>query len=97
MTAGRDGQVFADTAGLPAKRRSPNTSSTREPRVTGSTEVLATVTVKVTVAPGSGTEPAEGVLRVEMEGSTSPKATVASSAAEVWLPSSSATRAVTVS
>ncbi len=96
MAAGRDGQVLADTAGFAGSNRFPNTSSDRETRVTRSTEVFATWTVKVTVPPGSGTVPTDGVLEVVIDGATSAKATIASSSSEAGLPRASVTAAVTV-
>ncbi len=68
MTAGCAGQLLADTAGFAASSRSPNTSSAREISVTGSTEVLATSTANETMAPGSGTDPTEGVLATPIDG-----------------------------
>ena len=59
-------------------------------------EVLATSTVNVTVPPGSGTEPAEGVLVVVIVGGTSVKDTEAESSSETELASSSWAKAVTV-
>ena len=58
--------------------------------------MLATSTVNVTVPPGFGHEPADGVLETEIEGSTSLKATVASSVPSAMFPSPSSARAVTV-
>ncbi len=89
-------QVFAETAALPASRRSPKTSSVSDVRVTFSGDVFSTVTVKVTVPPGSSTLPTDGVLVTAIVGMKSPNATVAESESEAGVPSSSTTVAVTV-
>ena len=82
---------------LPASSRSPNTSSVNDVNVTDSTDVLATSTEKVTVPPGSLTEPGTAVFVTEIVGRTSLKPTVASSSSVAVLPSPSSTTAVTVS
>ena len=71
---------------LPASSRSPNTSSVNDVNVTDSTDVLATSTEKVTVPPGSLTEPGTAVFVTEIVGRTS-TGVVSSSVSSPGLPS----------
>ena len=65
--------------------------------MTASTDRFSTTTLKVTVPPGSGTEPTPGDLVTETEGSTSVKGTVAVPLPVPGRPPPSCTVAVTVS
>ena len=96
IVVGCAGHVFAETAPLAASSTLPKTSSANAVSVTASPTAFETVTLKVTVSPGSATEPADGLFVTSTFGSASVNSTVASSPADARLPSLSEASAVAV-